>query len=78
MDTNGRPVHYNIYYLCYSIFFLFSIHPSENCLLQRAAGAGNEAAALFLATHGAKVNHANKWVCYVVLQYHVMQHSSAS
>uniref|UniRef100_A0A8C7HZT8 Ankyrin repeat and FYVE domain containing 1 n=1 Tax=Oncorhynchus kisutch TaxID=8019 RepID=A0A8C7HZT8_ONCKI len=32
-----------------------------NCLLQRAAGAGNEAAALFLATHGAKVNHANKW-----------------
>ncbi|KAJ7308916.1 hypothetical protein JRQ81_008193 [Phrynocephalus forsythii] len=33
-----------------------------NCLLQRAAGAGNEAAALFLATHGAKVNHRNKWV----------------
>uniref|UniRef100_A0A8C0GXG9 Ankyrin repeat and FYVE domain containing 1 n=1 Tax=Chelonoidis abingdonii TaxID=106734 RepID=A0A8C0GXG9_CHEAB len=32
-----------------------------NCLLQRAAGAGNEAAALFLATHGAKVNHRNKW-----------------
>uniref|UniRef100_W5M3V4 Ankyrin repeat and FYVE domain containing 1 n=1 Tax=Lepisosteus oculatus TaxID=7918 RepID=W5M3V4_LEPOC len=32
-----------------------------NCLLQRAAGAGNEAAALFLATHGAKVNHTNKW-----------------
>nr|XP_033777072.1 LOW QUALITY PROTEIN: rabankyrin-5 [Geotrypetes seraphini] len=32
-----------------------------NCLLQRAAGAGNEAAALFLATHGAKVNHKNKW-----------------
>ncbi|XP_066551312.1 rabankyrin-5 isoform X2 [Amia ocellicauda] len=32
-----------------------------NCLLQRAAGAGNEAAALFLATHGAKVNHSNKW-----------------
>ncbi|XP_074870134.1 rabankyrin-5 isoform X2 [Carettochelys insculpta] len=31
-----------------------------NCLLQRAAGAGNEAAALFLATHGAKVNHRNK------------------
>ncbi|XP_048375019.1 rabankyrin-5 [Sphaerodactylus townsendi] len=31
------------------------------CLLQRAAGAGNEAAALFLATHGAKVNHRNKW-----------------
>ncbi|KAG8587396.1 hypothetical protein GDO81_005652 [Engystomops pustulosus] len=32
-----------------------------NCLLQRAAGAGNEAASLFLATHGAKVNHKNKW-----------------
>nr|XP_042713698.1 rabankyrin-5 isoform X3 [Chrysemys picta bellii] len=32
-----------------------------NCLLQRAAGAENEAAALFLATHGAKVNHRNKW-----------------
>ncbi|XP_062363311.1 rabankyrin-5 isoform X3 [Cinclus cinclus] len=32
-----------------------------NCLLQRAAGAGNEAASLFLATHGAKVNHRNKW-----------------
>lgn len=30
--------------------------------MQRAAGAGNEAAALFLATHGAKVNHRNKWV----------------
>lgn len=35
----------------------------ENCLMQRAARAGNEAAALFLATHGAKVNHVNKWVC---------------
>nr|XP_020019082.1 rabankyrin-5 isoform X3 [Castor canadensis] len=32
-----------------------------NCLLQRAAGAGNEAAALFLATSGANVNHRNKW-----------------
>ncbi|XP_041096935.1 rabankyrin-5 [Polyodon spathula] len=32
-----------------------------NCLLQRAAMAGNEAATLFLATHGAKVNHTNKW-----------------
>uniref|UniRef100_H3AEJ0 Ankyrin repeat and FYVE domain containing 1 n=1 Tax=Latimeria chalumnae TaxID=7897 RepID=H3AEJ0_LATCH len=32
-----------------------------NCLLQRAAGVGSEAAALFLATHGAKVNHTNKW-----------------
>ncbi|XP_030078126.1 rabankyrin-5 isoform X1 [Microcaecilia unicolor] len=32
-----------------------------NCLLQRAAEAENEAAALFLATHGAKVNHKNKW-----------------
>uniref|UniRef100_A0A3Q3Q182 Ankyrin repeat and FYVE domain containing 1 n=1 Tax=Monopterus albus TaxID=43700 RepID=A0A3Q3Q182_MONAL len=31
-----------------------------NCLMQRAARAGNEAAALFLATHGAKVNHVNK------------------
>lgn len=33
-----------------------------NCLLQRAAEAGNEAAALFLATSGAHVNHRNKWV----------------
>lgn len=33
-----------------------------NCLLQRAAEAGNEAAALFLATNGAHVNHRNKWV----------------
>ncbi|KAK1157442.1 rabankyrin-5 [Acipenser oxyrinchus oxyrinchus] len=32
-----------------------------NCLLQRAAVAGNEAATLFLATHGAKVNHTNNW-----------------
>uniref|UniRef100_A0A8C2QCA9 Ankyrin repeat and FYVE domain containing 1 n=1 Tax=Cricetulus griseus TaxID=10029 RepID=A0A8C2QCA9_CRIGR len=32
-----------------------------NCLLQRAAGAGNEAAALFLATSGAHANHRNKW-----------------
>uniref|UniRef100_A0A2K6RKI5 Ankyrin repeat and FYVE domain containing 1 n=1 Tax=Rhinopithecus roxellana TaxID=61622 RepID=A0A2K6RKI5_RHIRO len=32
-----------------------------NCLLQRAAGAGNEAAALFLASNGAHVNHRNKW-----------------
>uniref|UniRef100_A0A8D0PFE8 Rabankyrin-5 n=1 Tax=Sus scrofa TaxID=9823 RepID=A0A8D0PFE8_PIG len=32
-----------------------------NCLLQRAAEAGNEAAALFLATSGAHVNHRNKW-----------------
>ncbi|XP_057676703.1 rabankyrin-5 [Corythoichthys intestinalis] len=32
-----------------------------NCLIQRAARAANEAAALFLATHGAKVNHINKW-----------------
>lgn len=30
--------------------------------MQRAALAGSEAAALFLATHGAKVNHANRWV----------------
>uniref|UniRef100_A0A4W4FW94 Ankyrin repeat and FYVE domain containing 1 n=1 Tax=Electrophorus electricus TaxID=8005 RepID=A0A4W4FW94_ELEEL len=34
---------------------------SGNCLMQRAALAGSEAAAIFLATHGAKVNHANKW-----------------
>ncbi|XP_071269732.1 rabankyrin-5-like isoform X3 [Salvelinus alpinus] len=34
---------------------------TENCLMQRATGVGSEAAALFLATHGAKVNHANKW-----------------
>ncbi|KAL7987017.1 hypothetical protein Chor_005936, partial [Crotalus horridus] len=32
-----------------------------SCLLQRAAGAENEAAALFLATHGATVDHRNKW-----------------
>ncbi|XP_044541216.1 rabankyrin-5-like, partial [Gracilinanus agilis] len=32
-----------------------------NCLLQRAAGAGNEAAALFLAASGAPVNHRNRW-----------------
>ncbi|KAG2459630.1 ANFY1 protein, partial [Polypterus senegalus] len=32
-----------------------------NCLLQRAAEVGNEAAALFLATHGVKVNHTNNW-----------------
>uniref|UniRef100_A0A8C7BGU5 Rabankyrin-5 n=1 Tax=Neovison vison TaxID=452646 RepID=A0A8C7BGU5_NEOVI len=32
-----------------------------NCLLQRAAEAGNEAAALFLATSGAQANHRNKW-----------------
>ncbi|TRY99299.1 hypothetical protein DNTS_003990 [Danionella cerebrum] len=32
-----------------------------NCLMQRAAIAGSEAAAIFLATHGAKVNHSNKW-----------------
>uniref|UniRef100_A0A8C4XB39 Ankyrin repeat and FYVE domain containing 1 n=1 Tax=Erpetoichthys calabaricus TaxID=27687 RepID=A0A8C4XB39_ERPCA len=32
-----------------------------NCLLQRAAEAGNETAALFLATHGVKVNHTNNW-----------------
>ncbi|TSY98082.1 Rabankyrin-5 [Bagarius yarrelli] len=34
---------------------------SGNCLIQRAAIAGSEAAAIFLATHGAKVNHINKW-----------------
>lgn len=33
-----------------------------NCLMQRAALAGSEAAAIFLATHEAKVNHTNKWV----------------
>uniref|UniRef100_H3CT21 Ankyrin repeat and FYVE domain containing 1 n=1 Tax=Tetraodon nigroviridis TaxID=99883 RepID=H3CT21_TETNG len=32
-----------------------------HCLMQRAALAASEAAALFLATHGAKVNHVNKW-----------------
>ncbi|XP_019750696.1 rabankyrin-5 [Hippocampus comes] len=32
-----------------------------NCLMQRAACAANEAAALFLASHGAQVNHVNKW-----------------
>lgn len=35
---------------------------TEYCLMQRAALANNEAAALFLTTHGAKVNHINKWV----------------
>ena len=30
--------------------------------MQRAAKAGSEAAALFLATHGAMVNHVNKLV----------------
>lgn len=34
--------------------------------MQRAALAASEAAALFLATHGAKVNHVNKWVCRTV------------
>uniref|UniRef100_A0A8B9LR24 Ankyrin repeat and FYVE domain containing 1 n=1 Tax=Astyanax mexicanus TaxID=7994 RepID=A0A8B9LR24_ASTMX len=34
---------------------------SGNCLMQRAALAGSEAAAIFLATHGAVVNHTNKW-----------------
>lgn len=38
--------------------------------MQRAALAGSEAAALFLATHGAKVNHVNKWVC---LNLHISQ-----
>lgn len=38
--------------------------------MQRAALAGSEAAALFLATHGAKVNHVNKWVR---LNMHVSQ-----
>lgn len=38
------------------------ISSSGNCLMQRAAIAGSEAAAIFLATHGAKVNHTNKWV----------------
>ncbi|XP_036610820.1 rabankyrin-5 [Trichosurus vulpecula] len=32
-----------------------------SCLVQRAAGSGNEAAALFLAASGAKVNHRNRW-----------------
>uniref|UniRef100_A0A672L1J6 Zinc finger ZZ-type and EF-hand domain containing 1 n=1 Tax=Sinocyclocheilus grahami TaxID=75366 RepID=A0A672L1J6_SINGR len=32
-----------------------------NCLMQKAAITGSEAAAIFLATHGAKVNHPNKW-----------------
>lgn len=38
--------------------------------MQRAALAGSEAAALFLATHGAKVNHVNKWVCINILIFH--------
>uniref|UniRef100_A0A4W3ID53 Ankyrin repeat and FYVE domain containing 1 n=1 Tax=Callorhinchus milii TaxID=7868 RepID=A0A4W3ID53_CALMI len=32
-----------------------------NCLIQRAAETENEAAALFLVAHGAKVNHNNEW-----------------
>ncbi|XP_068939356.1 rabankyrin-5 [Petaurus breviceps papuanus] len=32
-----------------------------SCLLQRSAGSGNEAAALFLVANGAKVNHRNRW-----------------
>lgn len=35
--------------------------------MQRAALVASEAAALFLATHGAKVNHVNKWVCLNML-----------
>lgn len=49
--------------------FLFILLLAENCLMQRAAQAGNEAAALFLATHGAKVNHVNKWVCLSIWSY---------
>lgn len=42
--------------------------------MQRAAQAGNEAAALFLATHGAKVNHINKWVCMNIMQHITAKH----
>lgn len=34
----------------------------DNCLMQRASESKNEAAALFLVAHGAKVNHINEWV----------------
>lgn len=44
------------------ISFLCFLLSAGYCLMQRAARAGSEAAALFLATHGAKVNHVNKWV----------------
>lgn len=37
--------------------------------MQRAARSGGEAAALFLATHGAKVNHVNKLVCMTILPH---------
>uniref|UniRef100_A0A673GLR6 Ankyrin repeat and FYVE domain containing 1 n=1 Tax=Sinocyclocheilus rhinocerous TaxID=307959 RepID=A0A673GLR6_9TELE len=39
--------------------------PDSNVMtpfITRAAIAGSEAATIFLATHGAKVNHTNKWV----------------
>uniref|UniRef100_A0A671RV37 Rabankyrin-5-like n=1 Tax=Sinocyclocheilus anshuiensis TaxID=1608454 RepID=A0A671RV37_9TELE len=40
-----------------------------NCLMQRAAITGSEAAAIFLATHGSKVNHTNKWPYVIYLIY---------
>lgn len=45
--------------------------------MQRAARAGNEPAALFLATHGAKVNHVNKWVC-MTTRLHISIHGLRS
>lgn len=55
----------SLFYIYNHIYsFLLSILSSKgNCLMQRAARAGNEAASLFLATHAAEVNHVNKWVC---------------
>lgn len=68
-DSNGTA-HLALYKM--SICVLLAITPfipvnhdissSGNCLMQRAAIAGSEAATIFLATHGAKVNHTNKWV----------------
>lgn len=56
---HGRGIVFgpSVFIIC--LRFLLSV---GYCLMQRAARAGSEAAALFLATHGAKVNHVNKWV----------------
>ncbi len=73
-DSNGTA-HLALYKM--SICVLLVITPfkpinhdilsSGNCLMQRAAIAGSEAATIFLATHGAKVNHTNKWVSLYAL-----------
>lgn len=67
-DTSWTSMHYCLKIINRYIFnmktcmkwqLVFSL---GNCLIQRAALAGSEAAAIFLATHEAKVNHTNKWV----------------